>query len=78
MAMVRTTLILDEMLVQLVRQRFGSISSGINEVLKEHLIEEQKSESLFGAGRKYKLLKKFVGEEEEDERRLREHDKTMR
>ena len=69
MAMVRTTLVLDDFLVQLVRQRFnGNVSSGVNQVLKEHLLEEKK-ESFFGRGKHLTgLLDNWEKEEEEDER----------
>ncbi len=71
---MRTTLLLEDWLVQLVRQQFhGNVSRGVNEVLRQHMVQEAASESLFGAGKRFHLLRGFVEDEEREEARHAEH-----
>lgn len=78
MTLVRTTIVLDEVVVAKVKQSFsGNLSKGINAILKEHLFKE-KSESAFGLLKGKVSLgdwKKLHDEEKKEEER---HGKVYR
>lgn len=73
MSSIRTTIVLDEFIAARVRQLFGgNLSKGINVVLRQHLIEEPRKESLFGIlhGKvSVRDLEKMRKEEREAEKR---------
>ena len=58
---------MDEFLVQLVRQRFnGNVSAGVNQVLKQHLLEER-PKSMAGIIKGANLLEGWAEEEERED-----------
>jgi len=72
MATVKATLMLDEFLLQLVKQRFeGKISEGVNTVLEEHLIKE-KRKGMFGVFKGEGLRKELIKMRKEDAKKQEE------
>ena len=50
MKAIRTTIVMEKMLAEKVRQKFGgNLSKGINTLLREHLTEKKKEGRMFGA-----------------------------
>ena len=73
MATVKTTLMLDDMIANKVRQLFdGNLSRGVNELLHKHLFEEKK-ESMWGALKGRASAKDLLEDREKDEKALEEH-----
>ncbi len=69
---VRTTVVLDEFIVERVRQLFnGNLSRGLNELLREHFRESGKQASGFGLLKGKVSVKDLVEFEREEEEELR-------
>lgn len=59
---IRTTVVLDEFVVEKVRQLFGgNLSRGVNHLLRQHLFEEKRKRRGFG------MLKGLVSTKDLDE-----------
>ncbi len=73
--MIRTTVLLDEVIVAKVRQMFGgNLSKGINALLFNHLFEEKK-ESMGGFLKGRVSVKDLEELREMDRRAEKQHDK---
>ncbi|MEK6953948.1 MAG: hypothetical protein AABX01_03000 [Candidatus Micrarchaeota archaeon] len=73
MAAIKTTLMLDDMIADKVRQLFdGNLSRGVNVLLHKHLFEEKK-ESMWGALKGRASVKDLLEDRKGDELALNEH-----
>ncbi len=79
MGTVRTTVVLDELVVAKVRQDFGgNLSKGVNTLLHRHLFEEKKKESGFGMLKGKVSFKDWEKHHEELKQEEKRRDKLYR